>query len=274
MGNVDRADFKYNFLKSIIVRLDFTGVLESEMEKVLVDLKPFAKDRGFSKYIEKIAGQIDVSIADKGAQEPSELSNKVKRQKVYSFIDENRGVVLDVSNSFVCLTINTVQYMPFESYSEIVPHVAAIYKNCIDFFSVARFGIRKINECLIEDKAQIRNYFNPEYFTYFNQIEGIDTLQSNHVNVFSSGKCRINHIANISQGQYEGKTVYSVRLDIDAYFTTSEDIQRLLDSKEELLKINDLIFKVYVHSLTSDFISSLTSEEYDGGLLIGVEKND
>lgn len=274
MGDVNRTDFKYNFLKSIIVRLDFTGVLESEMEKVLIHIKPFAKDRGFSKYIEKITGQIDVTLIDKGAQESSELSNKVKRQKVYSFIDENRGVVLDVSNSFVCLTINTVQYMSFDSYCEIVPHVAGIYKNCIDFFSVVRFGIRKMNECLIEDKAQIRNYFNPEYYSYFSQLEGIDTLQSNHVNVFSIGKCRINHIANISQGQYEGKTVYSIRLDIDAYFTTAEDIQKLMDSKEELLKVNDLIFKVYVHSLTSDFISSLMSEEYDGGLLIGVERND
>lgn len=274
MGDVNRTDFKYNFLKSIIVRLDFTGVLESEMEKVLIHIKPFAKDRGFTKYIEKITGQIDVTLIDKGAQESSELSNKVKRQKVYSFIDENRGVVLDVSNSFVCLTINTVQYMSFDSYCEIVPHVAGIYKNCIDFFSVVRFGIRKMNECLIEDKAQIRNYFNPEYYSYFSQLEGIDTLQSNHVNVFSIGKCRINHIANISQGQYEGKTVYSIRLDIDAYFTTAEDIQKLMDSKEELLKVNDLIFKVYVHSLTSDFISSLMSEEYDGGLLIGVERND
>ena len=273
MGDVNRTDLKYNFLKSIIVRLDFTGVLESEMEKVLIHIKPFAKDRGFSKYIEKITGQIDLSLVDKGAQESSEFSNKVKRQKVYSFIDENRGVVLDVSNSFVCLTINTVQYISFDSYCEIVPHVAGIYKDCIDFFSVARFGIRKMNECLIEDKAQIRNYFNPEYYSYFSQLEGIDTLQSNHVNVFSIGKCRINHIANISQGQYEGKTVYSIRLDIDAYFTTAEDIQKLLDSKEELLKVNDLIFKVYVHSLTRDFVSSLMSEEYDGGLLIGVERN-
>ena len=275
MNNVDRKDFHHNFLKSVIVRLDFQGVLESEMEKVLIHVKPFAKENGFSRYIEKNANQIDIAVTDEGIPEAIETRNRVRRQKVYSFIDENRGFALDVSNSFICLNINTTQYTPFDEYSGIVPIVSNIYRDNIDFFTVTRFGIRKINECLIHDKEKINTYFNSKYCSYFSQLEGLNTIQSNHVNIFTIDKYHINYMTNIVQGQIEKKTVYSVRLDIDAYLNNTENIQALLNVKENQLEINDLIFKIYVSSLTDKFITLLTSEDdFDNSIIIGVERND
>ncbi len=129
MAIVNRNELHHNFLKSVIVRLDFQGVLEAEMEKVLLHVKPFAKEKGFSRYIEKNANQIDIAVSDNGMPESIETTNRVRRQKVYSFIDENRGFVLDVSNSFICLTINTTHYTPFDDYCDIIPSM--MQKRCI-----------------------------------------------------------------------------------------------------------------------------------------------
>lgn len=275
VANINRGEFHHNFLKSVIVRLDFQGVLEAEMEKVLVHVKPFAKEQGFSRYAEKNANQIDIAVTDKGVPESIETTNRIRRQKVYSFIDENRGFVLDVSNTFICLTINTTRYTPFDDYCGIVPFVSDIYKENIDFFTVTRFGIRKINECLIEDKGQIQQYFNQSLFNYYDCLEGINTIQSNHINVFTRGEHHINLITNIAQGQLEGKTVFSVRLDIDAYLDKSEDVLQLLDKHEKQVEINDLLFEIYTSSLTEKFISLLTSEDdFDNTIMMGVERND
>ncbi len=275
MGCVDRSEFHHNFLKSVIVRLDFQGVLESEMEKILVYVKPFAKKQGFSKYVEKSANQIDISVTDKGIQESIETTNRVRRQKVYSFIDENRGFVLDVATSFICLTINTTHYIPFDEYCGIVPFVSNVYKENIDFFTVSRFGIRKINECLIEDKTQIQKYFNPTLFTYYDLPEGLNTIQSNHINIFTRGVYHINLLTNIAQGQSEGKTLYSVRLDIDAYLNNTEEIINLIEKQEDQANINDLIFEIYVSSLSDELIALLTSDDnFDKSIMIGVERNE
>ena len=58
MTSITRTDFQFNFLKNIIVRIDFEGVLEAEMEKVLMLIKPYLKDKGFSRYMRKISNEI------------------------------------------------------------------------------------------------------------------------------------------------------------------------------------------------------------------------
>ena len=275
MTDVKRSDFHHNFLKSVIVRLDFQGVLESEMEKVLLDVKPFAKEQGFSKCTNKYANQIDIAVMDKGVPEFVETTNRVRRQKVYSFIDENRGFVLDVSSSFICLRINTTHYTPFSEYCGIIPFVANVYKKNIDFFAVTRFGIRKINECLIFHKAQIKEYFNPAHFNYFDQMDGVNTIQSNHVNNFTRGKYQFKLITAIVQGLVNKNVVYSVRLDIDAYLNKTEDVLLLLENQENQSEINDLIFQIYVSLLTDGFITLLASDnDFDTTNILGVESND
>ena len=268
-GNmVNREDFHHNFLKNVIIRLDFQGVLETEMEKVLVHIKPFAKEKGFLKYAEKSKNQIDIAFT-----EGTPGSIRERNQKIYSFIDEDRGFALDISNTFVCLQINTTHYMPFDQYCNIVLDISKFYKDNIDFFTGTRFGIRKINECQVENKNEIGRYFNPSYFNFYNHIEGINTIQSKHLDIFTCETCQINFITNIAKGQHEGKPLYNVRLDIDAYLDKPENITLL--NQDKLLKINDLIFKIYTSSLTDDFISLLMSDDdFDSTKILGVERND
>ena len=40
--NIGRSSFKHNFLKQVIIRLDFQGVLQAEMDKILIQVKPYS----------------------------------------------------------------------------------------------------------------------------------------------------------------------------------------------------------------------------------------
>ena len=59
MASVTRTDFQLNFLKHIIVRIDFQGILETEMEKILMLIKPYLKTKGFSRYIQQMHSKIE-----------------------------------------------------------------------------------------------------------------------------------------------------------------------------------------------------------------------
>lgn len=275
MSTIKRRELRRNFLKSVIIRLDFQGVLESEMEEIMVSVKAYAKEKGFSKYYEKNANQVDIEVTNNAMPESIETTNRVRYQKVYSFIDEDRGFALHVSNSFIVLSVNTAHYTPFDEYCGIVPYIAGIFKDKIDFFTVTRFGIRKINECLIEDKAKIREYFRPEYFNYYDGLKDLNNIKSNHMNVFKCGKYCVNLFTNIEQGTLESREVYSIRLDIDVYMNNSEDISMILNEKAKQDEVNDLIFGIFVSLLTDHFISLLTSDkEFNDTVIMGVEEND
>lgn len=272
---ISRECLHHNFLKSIILRLDFQGVLDLEMEKLLLEIKSYLKSKGFTRYEEKLANQIKIAVSDFGIETDLGSSNIRRPQKVYSFSNETKGYGLDISSGFVCLNINSVKYIPFEEYSEYLTSIAAIYKKSIDFFTVKRFGIRKINECLFERKEDINEYFSGLYFSYFNYFEEVNTLLSNRHNSFSKGKYRINLDCNIQQGKSNSKTLYKVLFDIDAYLDNSVSIEETIYSAEELRIMNDLMFEIYIDALTQNFLDKLKSEgDFDVKGLIGVERNE
>ena len=71
-AEITRNTLKKNFLKEIIMRLDFQGVLQAEMERVLLEVKPYLKLKSYNRYSEKVNNQIvndgasikDVKITD------------------------------------------------------------------------------------------------------------------------------------------------------------------------------------------------------------------
>ena len=51
---LERNQLKKNFLKEIIMRLDFQGVLQAEMEKILIKVKPYLNDKAHSHFFSHI----------------------------------------------------------------------------------------------------------------------------------------------------------------------------------------------------------------------------
>ncbi len=270
MATITRTDFHFNFLKNVIIRIDFQGVFEPEMERLLTLIKPVVKGKGFSRYLKKQNNQIKVDVENLNSQDSS-LSKVVQSQEIHSFVNEDRGYVLDLASSFVCLNINSTSYTPFEDYSSLVSEIAKIYKNNIDFASINRVGIRKMNVCMFEDREKIKEFFSPEFFGYFKSIPGAHTFTSRRQDIFGIDLYKVNLSCNIEQGTAAGKTLYRVLLDSDIYVDNAETIKNGVD----FLQMNRLLFDIYVSSLTEKFIVALCGDDeskFEG--IIGVEKNE
>ena len=263
---IERNQLKKNFLKEIIMRLDFQGVLQAEMEKILIKVKPYLKEKSFNRYNEK--------INNKAVIEGTSIKEATS-QIVYSFTDENSGYTLDLSTTSIVLSVKSVGYSPFENYSDIFSYVASVYREEIDFFTVTRFGLRKINFCFIKDLKLIGVYFESKYYGVEEPISEFDIGSVNRTSRLSDGKKNINLRYIVEQGEINQDTFFKVTLDSDIYSTDEDTINQILNEKSELLAINDILFAIYCGAITEQLMDILLSEE--GSLtecLVGVENNE
>lgn len=273
MAEVRRDQFRQHILKLVVMRLDFRGVLESELDQVLTQVKSYAQENDLPRYEER--GTSDLYIDLEGEKQQSiETTRKARCQKIFSFANTTRGITLEISRDFICLAVRTEAYIPFEDYGSIVLDVANIYKNSLEYFTPKRFGLRKVNECLISDKDKIREYFNPAIVSYYDYIGGVDTARSNRTECFTVDNYHVNLRSNIAKGRQGGDTLYAMRLDIDTYLDDKEQIHRLLSNSDEVKRANNLIFKIFISSLTEHFVNLLMAEDTADDVAIqGVEFN-
>lgn len=261
-----RSTFKKNFLKEIIMRLDFQGVLQAEMEDILLLVKPYLKEKSFNRYDEKVTNE----IVNNGS-----VVTDIKSQIVYTFISEAAGYELKLSNTSIILSVRSQSYASFEAYSEIFRNVASIYKEKIDFFTVKRFGLRKINFCFIQDRNKINNYFLSSYYNIDTPIDGYSALSNERLDKLAGEKTSINLKYAVEEGQVENITIFKVTLDSDIYSMDQEEITDIVFNETHMGEINDRLFGIYINVLTDEFIELLSNEEdMPDGTVLGVEMNE
>jgi len=272
MVSITREELRYNFLKTIIIRFDFQGVFEPEIENILPQIKKYLKLKGFKRYEKNKNNHIEINVSDDNSSYPE--VNKVQSREVHSFTNEDRGYVLDISSSFICLNVSTTKYLPFEEYSAIISDIVDTCKKNIDFFTITRIGIRKINICMLADKERIKDFFSSKYFGYFEEVEDINTLMSARKDVFFVNDYKVNLQCNIEQGNANSERLFRVSLDMDIYIDNQSIIETAYNS-DGLQKMNEILFDIYISTLTNDFLKALSgkNEKLFNGL-IGVEQNE
>lgn len=263
---ITRNDLKKNFLKKIIMRLDFQGVLQAEMESIILKVKPFLKGKGFNRYEEKAVNQI--------SSNESSLPD-IKSQMVFSFTAESLGYTLEMSNTSIIMTIMSNTYSPFDQYSAIFCHIATIYNETIDFFTAKRFGLRKINFCFIKDKNKINQYFVPAYYNCDIPVSGFESKIMEQKNNLSDGLKNLNLRYAIEEGLIDVERYYKVTLDADIYLTSQDEIMKTVFNEQEIGAINEKLFSVYINAITEEFLNVLASDrEMTTNEILGVELND
>lgn len=263
-GSIARTDFKHNFLKEIIMRLDFQGVFQAEMEKVLVAVKPYLKEKAFTRYEQKITNQIinDGNVTD------------VKSQVSHVFTAEASGFVIELSTSSIILTVHTQTYSAFEEYAQIFSHIADVYRSTIDFFTVQRFGLRKINICFIKNKELIKKYFSDVYYNCEEPVSGFRTRAANRRDTLSNGKHNINMHYAVEEGKLGEELGYKITLDSDIYITAHDEIEQTVFNDDALKAINEILFEIFIKVITDDLIAILARDESPSpDEIMGVDDN-
>lgn len=276
MNNLEikRSSFKHNFLKQIILRLDFQGVLPDEIENILKNVKIYLKQKEFNRYEKKIKNATSITSMD---AENLILKDDIKNSDniIHSFVNLNKGCTIDLSMNCLCLVINTSKYIPFDEYATIFIDIANMYISTIDLFTVERFGLRKINFCFLSDVKHINKYFSSEYFDPFCLSGHSNILVSEKKDTIAIDEYKVNLLRYIEKGLLSNRPIYKVTLDLDAYIDQSVLIEEPIFSKGNMYKLNDLIFEAYVGALTDKFKIMLSDDEATWSDEIeGVEANE
>ena len=150
------------------------------------------------------------------------------------------------------------------------------------YFQVQRIGLRKINICLLQDLNKVPNYFTNAAFNIkevVDQFEECDCLASNMVTVFTKDKYQVNYVRNIQQGivkEDDGRetTTYQIALDVDVFKEGNREILPLLINVENIKSIletqNTIEFKIFIKSLSGEFITALKQDVFNDSAIKGV----
>ena len=273
MDIIKREQLKNNFLKATIIRLDFQNILDKDMIEILPMVKEYAKNHGFDKYEEKNSGEIKVSVTERDFGTPDVTSDVVNEKKIYCFTNEI-GYSLELTDSFVVVKFVSTKYITFEKQFKIISDIISILSEKSSFFTEKRFGVRKINKCLLRDKSLITRYFNPAVVNSYKNENIENTMISKQLDVFAKGECLTNFNRSIIQGKSNDEILYQIELDIDTYIQEKDSIKNTIYDEEKVTQLNDIIFEIFISSLSEELIKNLCMEEFELPDIIGVESNE
>jgi uncharacterized protein (TIGR04255 family) len=272
--DLKRPDLKNNFLKQIIIRFDYTGVTEVELEAYIGDIKLLLKKYGYDRMVPEMTTEMDFQVEDPETVEEFGLAvSDIRRMKVYVFTNKDSGIKLKISQLFAFISIEKAKYKDFFEYSKALIDVVALTNEKIPLFTGERFGLRKINICCIKDMGVINNYFEPILYTVYSYGDDSRTKLFNAKNCIAVNDYNINLTRNVLAGEYDGLPVYQVVLDSDIYLR-GDKVMEVIQDIYKVKEMNDILFDLYKSAITEGFLSSLQDEEFIDDNIMGVEKNE
>lgn len=142
---------------------------------------------------------------------------------------------------------------------------------------MVRFGIRKINQCILLDVSKLNDYFEEKFFRLYKMDGSIKskTYESKECFILNDSY-NMNIICTIVCGETNDHTLaYQVLFDSDIYLSEERCQKLLVTFQENVSEMNENLFMIYKEAITYQFLEKLRSEDFvSNGEIIGVEKND
>lgn len=274
-NEIKRENFKNNFLKNIIVRFDYTGIAEVELDKIIAKVKSIFKEDGYDKLNEGYLTEMDFQFQDPESVEAEGLPIKeIRKKKAYVFTNSQKGIECKLSTQFVLVSIYSQKYISFAEYSQTLMNVIRMIKSNVEFLRCFRFGIRKINKCIIKNIEDLNQYFEVEFFKIYGLNRKFEPKLFESKDCFKDEKYNVNLTRMVIMGEYENDVAYQVVLDSDIYITENDNISNLFNNNDEITIMNEKLFELYKEALTEYFITELGKENFSDEHIIGVEPNE
>lgn len=286
-NGINRTDIKYNFLKKIIIRVDYNGILERELEKSVEHLKNILKNNNFDRFYESFINEVDFEIKDPEQIETQRMIpvQELRKTKSYNFSKNENGVQVQISKYFMSVTVDYNNYIKFETIATLFNEIFNEVFDNNNYIRVLRLGLRKINNCILLELNRLQEIIKEKYFSnlndLFSDIEAVPILNKQNIDTFIYQDTNINLIRYLSGGilnlDGEDKEAYQLVLDIDTYKNDEDYLNTITKTHnvyEELVKFNTVLFKTYINMLSDTFVNNLIDGSIDNTLVLGVEKND
>lgn len=249
-----RQDLKNNFLKSLVFRIYFSGMMDADVEKFIQEIRSELLGRDYLTLKEEY--------------------EDIENLKLYVFSSE-KGKELKISKSYILFEIDIEQNETL--FSKYVPLISFIINELKkrEYLQFDRIGLKKVNACILLNKYKLSDYFNNNVLCRFNN----DSPVTQVADEFTIDQYNVKYNRRFQEGFFsynkKRKTGYQIILDIEAYLEefSVDEIIRSNNSKDILTKLNDAIFEIYISSLTDGFIQNLTKEDFIDENMLGVLKN-
>ena len=276
-NEIGREALKYNFLKKIIIRFDYDGMDDTELDQVLSDVSLKLKEHGYTNRTTETATEMQIQFDDPESGNYSEVyGKKVREQKVFVFHNENPQVKLGISSSSACINIEETKYVDCLIYCDVLWKVMKIISESgkVPFFEFKRFGLRKINQCFLRDIKCLNKYFEPANFHVF-KFQDESSIKEKVMQIRESleiADYNVNLNRMLIRGELGGEEAYQVNYDADIYLL-DESIEELIQNKEKIAEMNNWLFALYKDAVTETFLNQLIEGTFDRDMIIGVEAN-
>lgn len=275
--DIKRGNINYNFLKNIIIRFDFQGMDESELEAVLSEISPYLKEDkvGYISKNKQISKEWDIDIDDPENIENEGLSlRNVREQNIYVFQNRDPQVSLKISSTFAVISIKKTKYVDCIQYCDTLNHIMRIVQEKVPYFNCTRFGLRKINQCYLLDINKLNEYFEEKHFKLFSFGDNSSTkVRQVKDNMFIK-EYNLNFTRSIIQGEIEGKEAHQINIDADIYLLGDENNKKIISGEKQISEMNNILFELYKDSVTEKFLQQLIDGQFDENIIKGVIKND
>lgn len=105
-NSIDRKKLKYNFLKKIIIRFDYDGMDDTELDQVISSISMELKKHDYTSRTVETEKEMQFEFNDPESGDYAELyGKKIREQKVFVFHNENPQIKLSISSSCACISI-------------------------------------------------------------------------------------------------------------------------------------------------------------------------
>jgi uncharacterized protein (TIGR04255 family) len=266
-----REDMKGHILKRVSTRIDYQDT--------------FGLDPATLKILAKICKSFGLHEMFSGTLEPSdfETNDPVSITSIpYEYLrDANSHVFhtpdmlyfFEVNQFFVEITQHVPQeregYVPF---SRMVNLVDQVLKVLVDFeeIQVKRLSIRKVNQVFYDEYSKIQTFFKPEViqFGQFNHSVdwGIPYSQSHSVQNFEIEGRKVNFTRIYDSGRIKNQQLFRLFLQFEVYRTDFSQGQDHVQMIDEMNTLNDILYRVFEHTLTDKSVELLCNNERIGDI--------
>lgn len=257
--DIKRTDLAYSMLRRVIIRADFTSMLNTEkMVEELNDQLWFSN--AFNTY-SRLKRLDDTPPYPREDRSQTEWEPKFIRRFDDCNIPPENKVSLDITNESVCLDIQCDdKYESIDPYLQLVVNTISYIISADSYVRLRRLAIRKIDGESFPDGEGADKVF--EYFDQKVTLSENDTFwQRNYTDSFVYGGTNVkaNYSRSVKVTPKEGELFVFV-LDIDT-FLDSEMLENARPTKEELQfvffdRLNVASFELFKRGVKLEFLKS------------------
>lgn len=262
-ADIKREDMTYSMLRRIIIRADFTAMLD--LEGMVADINQQAWFNGkFRNYEKRL---LNVEQSDNEAEDKQDLEGRVVKRFDDCTIAPERNVTLDIASKFVTMDIRCdKKYTSIDDYLSLFVETLAHIVHTDDYVKLQRLAIRKIDGMEFEngDKAS-------EVFEYFDQhiADPVNDafFRRTYTDSFVYGAKKVNVHYNRTV-KIVGNGVFAFILDIDTYLDSDMIEEQRPDKAgiENIYKdrLNEASFELFKRGVKFEYLKSIVKPEANG----------